>query len=94
MSDWHVVVFNTPWIVGLATILAAFGYYYCQAAGKVRLMWQSSGFRISSMVGACLVCFGIALTARIWWLQGLWGVLSLLALFRAWQVLRAHREAE
>ncbi len=94
MIDWHSVVANLFWILGLAAILAALGYYYWQSEGAWRRMWRDAAFQSAVAFGVGLCGVGMAAGHGSWWLRGLWGVLALLAFGQAWQASRSWRKAK
>jgi hypothetical protein len=94
MIDWPSIVLNTFWILGLAAILAATGFYHWQYGGVWRRMWRDSAFQSLYSAGLGLCGLGIAALSDSWWQRGLWGALTLLAFGQGWRATRSWRQTK
>lgn len=82
MINWQSVIFNSFWIVGLATLVAALSYNIWQAEQdglKLRRQLNKLGFRRALWLSVMLVTIGLAGTSQALWETILWTALSLTA---------------
>jgi uncharacterized membrane protein YidH (DUF202 family) len=80
MIEWHKVVSNSLWILGLSVLLAALSYQRWKALEnnlKFRDQLSTKGWRFSIAVGIVLVLGGLGLTATALWEKFFWSLLSL-----------------
>ncbi len=80
MIDIAGVLANLLWILGLATLLAAWSFSYYEAQRtqqRVRDVFQRPGYAWALTVGLTLFCAGMAATEDRLWAQILWGLLML-----------------
>lgn len=94
MADWYLIALNLLWILGVAAIVAAAGYYYWHASGNLRRLCAASGFQTAASLGAGLCSLGIAVTSGSWWPRGLWGLMALLTFGQAWLAARSPSKTE
>jgi hypothetical protein len=83
MINWQSVIFNSFWIVGLATLLAAFSYSYWlaeQEGRRLRTQLGGIGFQRTLWLSLVLIGIGLAGTSRNIWEIVIWGILILIAL--------------
>lgn len=84
MIDWQSVLFNSLWMVGLAVLLAAFGYAYWAASylkRPLRVQLGSPGFLRAFWLSMVFFCVGLAGTSVRLWETILWGLLALFSVF-------------
>lgn len=82
MIDWQLLIFNTLWIVGLSTWLAATSYHLWVAGetgGKLSHQFASSGFLRPFWLGLAFVGIGLAGTGRGLWESIVWIAISIVA---------------
>ena len=93
MIDWVDVGLNSLWILGLASILAAFSYHHwlaSESARRLRDVLSQPSWKVPLFAGMLLTCVGVGygLTER-WWEKAVWTVLA--ASF-AWQLVMVFRQ--
>ncbi len=82
MINWQSVIFNSFWIVGLATLLAALSYNIWQAEQdglQLRRQLNGLSFQRALWLSIMLITIGLAGTSQATWETILWSVLSLIA---------------
>ncbi len=97
MFVFEVLFTNALWIIGLATILAAFSYadWLAHERGRPsRRVLLSSTFWGPFSVGVVLVCLGLVLSSREWWERAVWAALALLFAWQGWTIKRSRRDRE
>ena len=86
MIDWWGLVYDSLWIAGLATILAAFSMASYQAHVEEVTLWRKLSewaFQLTLDIGMVLFCLGLLFSSRSWWEKVIWGVAT------AWFALQA-----
>lgn len=94
MPDWTSLALNGLWVLGLATILAAFGFADYQAhvtKTRLRTLLAAPGFQLPLMIGLTLFSVALVFLSHRWWEQVLWGLLALLCAWQAWVAWRRQR---
>ena len=83
MINWQSVIFNSFWILGLATLLAVFSYGYWQAeqeGQRLPTILGGIGFQRALWLSIALIGTGLAGTSEKFWEILLWGILTVIAL--------------
>ena len=83
MINWQSVIFNSFWIFGLATLLAAFSYSYWlaeQEGHRLRRKLGGISFQRALWLSLALIGIGLAGTSQLIWETVIWAVLAILAL--------------
>jgi len=91
MIDWLSLFFNLFWILGLATLLAAFSFHHYlaqQAQRSLRSELENVSFSRWFWVGLLLICIGLAGTSDVWWETAVWAIFTFLSLSNLYQTLR------
>ena len=94
MIPWWSVFFNALWILGLAVLLAGFGYHYWlahQEGRRLAQQLQSSAFRQVFWLGLALVGAGLAGTNDGVWELVIWIMVTVYSLFNLVLVRRGLR---
>ena len=90
--DWLHVAFNSLWILGCATILAAVSYTNWLAhvrRVRTRQLWGAPSFQLPFVLGLGLISLGLFFLSRGWFEYVLWAVLFI---YFAWQLWGLRRE--
>ena len=95
MIDWANLALNALWIVGLASILAAYSYHRWLAAETSRrlrdVLSQRSG-KIPFSAGMSLICVGFAYgLADRWWERAIWTAFALVFAYQLVTDVRQER---
>jgi hypothetical protein len=94
LINWKMVSFSSLWIIGLAVILAVFGFvdYHAKVSGsRFRDQLRKPNYQAWVNVGLALFCFGLLGSAKALWEAILWGILAIafivfgISSFRAWK---------
>jgi len=96
LIDWVLVGSSALWILGLSIIIAALSfadYYTTRTHDRFWATLQKPGYRVALHGGLHLVCLGLALNARPWWLTLIWLGMGVGFGHRAWQAWRERRRS-
>lgn len=91
MIDWPHLLYHTLWILGLATILAAFSQSDWRAAQqglKLRQVLNRPAFQIPLSLGLTLISLALALLAQTGWERFIWLAFVGVFLWQLWQLRR------
>ena len=85
---------NSLWIVGLALLLASFGYHYEQATRqkqRLRIQLGRRSFVTIAWIALALIAAGLAGSSRQGWEAIVWVVLTVIS---GWQAVTVWRSTE
>jgi hypothetical protein len=94
MTDWLQTVYNSVWLLGLATLVATLNLTHwlaIQDRGSLRQYLAEPGARLGMAIGFILFSLGLALTIHPWWYKIGW--LAVLAL-ATWGGVMAWRDRQ
>ncbi len=83
MINWQSVIFNSFWILGLATLLAALSYNYWlaeQQGRRLRTYFGEAGFQRALWLSLTLIGIGLVGTSRFPWEMAVWGIMTTIAI--------------
>ncbi len=83
MINWQSLIFNSFWILGLASLLAAFSYSYWlseQNGYSLRVQLGEIGFQRALWLSLIFIGIGLVGTSRFTWESIIWGIFTLIAL--------------
>ena len=97
LIDLRLVAFTSLWIIGLAIILAAFGFvhYYVQTESRrsIEIIKQPI-YQVVISTGLMLFCIGISGSSDNWWEIIVWILLAIgfgVYLFSTWKGIRKSK---
>jgi hypothetical protein len=91
MINWLQLLFNLPWLLGLALILAALSYVDWLAhtrGAPIRQLLGTHTFQLPFSIGLGLVSLGLFFLSRNWFEYFLWAVFAALFAWQAWNLKR------
>ena len=83
MINWQSVIFNSFWILGLATLLAdlSYGYWIAKINNlPFRAQIKERGFLIPFWIAVSLITIGLAGTSQQVWESILWLLFTIVSL--------------
>ena len=101
LINWKMVGSASLWIIGLAVILAVFGfvdYHAKESGGRFRDHLREPNYQAWVNVGLVLFCLGLLGSAKALWEGILWGILAIafigfgISSFRTWKKSRNGEE--
>lgn len=97
MIDWHFVLAQGLWILGLSIVLAAFSYHSWvrQVRHKTpRAQMADPACRLMLNVGLSLVALGFMLLRNVAaWERAAWGTIAMAGVWHGWIAWRGVRQA-
>ena len=94
MINWLNLLYNIPWILGLAIILAAFSYADWQAhlsGHKLRQRLNAPSFQRPLSLGLLLVSLSLLFLARTWWERLIWAVFAALFIWQSKETVNSEK---
>ena len=91
MIDWVKILYHVLWIVGLASLLAAFSLAHWMAGARERSLGQiltEPHFRLATAVSILLIALGLMLIVSAWWQKIGWFGMGIVCL---WEGIDAWR---
>ena len=91
MINWPQLLFNLPWLLGLALILAALSYVDWQAhtrGARARDLLGASAFQSLFSAGLGLVSLSLFFLGHSWLERVLWAIFTALFAWQAWNLRR------
>ncbi len=92
--NWLNLLYNLPWIFGLAMILAAFGYADWQAHRsnqKLKQRLNAPSFQLPLSLGLLLVSLSLLLLAHTWWERVIWAVFAALFIWQSKETVNSEK---
>lgn len=80
LIDWQTLAFTSLWIIGLAVVVAIFGFVQYAAQRTARRfvnVLQESGYQAGMNAGLALFCLGLLGSSRHWWEVVVWSTLAI-----------------
>lgn len=89
MISWVTIFYNLVWIIGVATIMAAFSYHDWQATLqglKLRQQLSEPAFQTPFLLGLILTGLGFFLIASVWWERLIWVIFISSFIVQMWHI--------
>jgi hypothetical protein len=94
LIDWQMLAFTGLWIIGLAVVVAIFGFVQFAAQRTARRfgnVLQESGYQAVMNAGLTIICLGLIGSSRHWWEVVVWSALAILFCVNMILALRADK---
>lgn len=95
MIDWFEVLYNALWIIGCATIVAAYSYTHWMAhvqGVRTRQLLGTPAVQLPFSIGLCMVSLGLFFLSRGWLEHVVWAAFVVLSAWQSWRLWQSGRQ--